>query len=308
VVQPGDASPSLLPAPDRPALPECHSGGFGHVRHKETGEVIFFPVTCGTWGCFGCSQRKLGRLFAQALAGEPTKRAMFSTLPDPTRSRIEAIRWVRKKFALLTKRIRRQWTPFEYFAVPEFTKQGAIHLHLLLRCPFIVQDWLSRQWEQLTGAKVVWIKPILKTHSAALHAVKYCLKTAVEISQGTPGFRAVTMSQGYLPDDWHSKDAADSDYEFLGFCSLPGPAFFDLLERFGFEAVPASSNKRGLTLRSRGPPNRDALQQALAFGSSGARQLAATILVAVLSPSAPGVSAEQLRDEIDFLADTRTQF
>ncbi|MBA7545992.1 hypothetical protein ES705_38374 [subsurface metagenome] len=291
-----------------PALPECFEGGWGSVLPKETDELTFFPVTCGTWACGGCAQRKLARLTAQAHAGKPNKRLMLSTLPDNFRSRIERVRRFRKHLALLVKRIRRAWGPFEYFAPVELTQRAAAHTHILARCGFIDQDWLSRNWEQISGAKVIWIKPIKKEASAVLHAVKYCLKMAAEISQGTPGFRPVTMSAGYLPDDWHPKDAADSDFEFVAFFRLPGPAFYDALERFGFEAVPSTSLQGGLVLRARGPPNWEALDLARCFGSAGARKLAAILLCTVLRPSAHRVPIEQLRDEIDFTGDNRTQF
>jgi len=288
-----------------PALPQCFEGGWGSVRPKDTGDLILFPITCSTWACGDCAQRKLDRLIAQAFAGQPTKRFMLTTLPDPSRSFVEGVRRHRRNVAKLVKRIRRVWGPFEYFVAVEPTKQGAPHFHGLARSEFVDQAWLSRNWKQITGAEVVWILAIKKERSAVHHAVKYCLKTAAEVSQGSPGFRPVTMSGSWLPDDWHAKDAADSDFEFLGFFRLSGPGFFDALDRFGFEAVPSPAMQGGLLLRARGPPNRDALDQSLHFGSSGERKLAALLLCTVLRPGARRVSAEQLRDEIDFSGDPR---
>ena len=303
------AGTSVSPRPtSSPALPQCFEDGWGFVRHKETAEILAFPITCGRWDCPDCAQRKLARLTAQAFAGEPNKEFMLTTLPDSSRSRIEAVRHYRPKVALLVKRIRRTWGPFEYFVTVEFTKRGAVHFHGLARTGYIAQAWLSRNWKQLTGAEVVWIKAIKKEASAVLHAVKYCLKTAAEVSQATPGFRPVTMSGSWLPDDWHAKDAADSDFEFVGFLRLAGPDFYGALDAFGFEAVPSPSLQGGLVLRARGPPDREALDQARCFGSSGRRKLAALLLCTVLRPQARRVPIEQLRDEMDFTGDPRTQF
>ncbi|GAI76065.1 unnamed protein product, partial [marine sediment metagenome] len=95
-------------------MPECFENGWGSVRPKDTGDLVIFPITCSTWACGDCAQRKLDRLIAQAFAGQPTKRFMLTTLPDPSRSFVEGVRRHRKNVAKLVKRIRRVWGPFEY--------------------------------------------------------------------------------------------------------------------------------------------------------------------------------------------------
>lgn len=78
----------------------------------------------------------------------------------------------------LFKRIRRRWPQahVEYFLVWERTKRGWPHAHLLLRAPFIPQKWLSRVWEELTGAPVVDIRAIHDSGQIVSYIAKYLSK------------------------------------------------------------------------------------------------------------------------------------
>lgn len=78
----------------------------------------------------------------------------------------------------LFKRIRRRWPDarIEYFLVWERTKRGWPHAHLLLRAPFIPQKWLSRVWEELTGAPVVDIRQVHQSQQVVSYIAKYLSK------------------------------------------------------------------------------------------------------------------------------------
>lgn len=80
-----------------------------------------------------------------------------------------------KDFEKLKKRIRRKFGRFEYIAVKEHTKEGLTHLHLVYRGHFMSQRWLSDTWNELHGAKIVWIAK-LYTWKLAKHLAKYFIK------------------------------------------------------------------------------------------------------------------------------------
>jgi len=78
----------------------------------------------------------------------------------------------------LFKRIRRRWpqAKVEYFLVWETTKKGWPHAHLLLQAPFIPQAWLSRAWEQLTGAPIIDIRAVHQSADVVSYIAKYLSK------------------------------------------------------------------------------------------------------------------------------------
>jgi len=81
-------------------------------------------------------------------------------------------------FEVLKKRIRRKFGRFEYVAVKEHTKEGLVHLHLVYRGRFMSQKWLSETWEEVHGAKIVWIAR-LYTWKLAKHLARYFVKEGV---------------------------------------------------------------------------------------------------------------------------------
>jgi hypothetical protein len=79
---------------------------------------------------------------------------------------------------IIVKRAKRQLklTQLEYLAVFEKTKRGEPHLHILARCGYIPQRWLSEQMREITGAPVVWIEAVTSEKQAARYVAKYCAK------------------------------------------------------------------------------------------------------------------------------------
>lgn len=71
----------------------------------------------------------------------------------------------------LTKRIRREYSLFEYFRVNEF-KNDIYHSHLACRTQYIPQDELSISWEAVSGNPVTYIKSIHNKRQAS-YFLKY---------------------------------------------------------------------------------------------------------------------------------------
>jgi len=57
-------------------------------------------------------------------------------------------------------RLKRRHLLTGYIRVPEYTKSGLQHLHIIFRGSYIDQAYLSALWHQLHGAKVVDIRAI----------------------------------------------------------------------------------------------------------------------------------------------------
>jgi hypothetical protein len=85
---------------------------------------------------------------------------------------------IHRSFDRLRKRIRRLYGRFEYCCIKEHTKEGLEHLHLVYRGKFIPQKWLSDTWNDIHGAKIVWIAQ-LYTWKLAKHLGRYFIKEGV---------------------------------------------------------------------------------------------------------------------------------
>ena len=90
---------------------------------------------------------------------------------------------VHRSFRTFVKRVRRAFQRFEYIATKEFTKGGLVHLHVLYRGRFIPQRRLSELWEEVHGAKIVFIRlvkasRVRETKKSCAYVVKYCEKVA----------------------------------------------------------------------------------------------------------------------------------
>ena len=60
-----------------------------------------------------------------------------------------------------------------YLCVFEATKRGEPHLHILARCKWMDQRWLSAQMADLIGSPIVYIRRVRSTDHAAHYVTKY---------------------------------------------------------------------------------------------------------------------------------------
>jgi len=94
--------------------------------------------------------------------------------PDPDQAFLTLSEAVNKLF----KRIRR-YRPAaqtEFFLVWERTKAGWPHAHVLLRAPFLPQQWLSDQWRGLVSSPIIDIRAVSDARAAASYIAKYLSK------------------------------------------------------------------------------------------------------------------------------------
>lgn len=153
-------------------------GAWAVVGTADDGTVVVHPLYCKSWNCRRCAHVNKRRLLRR-LEGVESTTFMTLTCNNKLWGNPGAA-WVSMSIAVnhLLKRMRRQWpsAELEYFLVWEKTKQGWPHAHLLLRAPFIPQDWLSRHWEELTGAPIVDIRQVHTPVQAMNYIAKYLAK------------------------------------------------------------------------------------------------------------------------------------
>ena len=60
-------------------------------------------------------------------------------------------------FRKFVKRVRRKYGRFEYIVARELTQSGLVHLHIVYKGAYMSQTWLSRVWDELNNAKIVYV-------------------------------------------------------------------------------------------------------------------------------------------------------
>lgn len=158
-----------------------------------------FPAPCNRWECPECGEYKKSVLYHR-LRGHKGQRFMTLTC-NPARYATpnEAYRSMSLSFTSLVKRVRRKYPAkrFEYVMVWEQTRKGWPHLHVLVSGPWIEQAWLSRQWDDLTGAAIVDIRYVRSGVKTASYLSKYLTKEL----RAPRGHHRWRKSFDYFPDD-----------------------------------------------------------------------------------------------------------
>lgn len=168
-------------------------------------------LKCRSWQCDICRPDRARQLIAQAIKGKANKFITLTvsdaTAPEPVercqklvacwrrlRAEIAAnlslrpdLRWLdpasiagRAVAPLLRKAMRDKTTmrrhSVEFLAVVEAQKNGNPHLHIMARCPYVPQSWLSARTAALIAAPVVDIRDVKETRKLANYVAKYCGK------------------------------------------------------------------------------------------------------------------------------------
>ena len=181
------------------------------LRKRDVDPEEYLPLPCRSWRCQYCAPQRRRQLMAQAASGNPNKLLTLTVnvavgespahrrdlLHDAWKRLVKQIlrqfalpperRWHLERGAragarqaailhLTRKTAQAEIRQLPYFAFLERTRRGEPHLHILLRCPFIPQDWLSERMANLMGSPVVWIEAIKGTAHAVAYVTKYVTK------------------------------------------------------------------------------------------------------------------------------------
>jgi len=99
-------------------------------------------------------QRTMSGIEFHRVRGHSLKFLTLTSAPASSPDRIH------RAFSCLVKRIRRIFGSFEYICTRELTKSGLVHLHLIFSGAWIHQHWVSRIWNELHGAPIVFIEKV----------------------------------------------------------------------------------------------------------------------------------------------------
>ncbi len=152
-------------------------------------------LPCKTWGCRVCSVQKIKALSLAVQAAKPNRLLTLTIDPALHLSPAEAWKTTRKKVPLLVRKLRTKFGEVEYLRVTEVTKAGWPHYHLLVRSGYLPHSVVKSIWSEMTGARIVDLRQVLKSFSAYKYLVKYLSKLhKLEWTE-----RHVSLSRGFAP-------------------------------------------------------------------------------------------------------------
>lgn len=119
----------------------------------------YLPMACRRWVCPACRKRRVAELIPELTANLDQSRREGQTLKFLTltwsstdlAARSDELGRKRRArdLAHLVQGIRRKGLQMEYLKVPELHRSGAVHLHLVVRMPYIRQAELSEAWRRV---------------------------------------------------------------------------------------------------------------------------------------------------------------
>jgi len=139
------------------------------------GAIRAITLRCRCWSCDWCLPMRKARLVKDVAAGKPTKLLTLTTRVVEGADPVAEARRQGDAWARLWRLIRKRYPDHElaFFIVREAHKSGWPHIHVALRTPFISWEWLTGQWEALTGSPGIDIRAIYNSADAAKYLAKY---------------------------------------------------------------------------------------------------------------------------------------
>lgn len=172
-----------------------------------TDKTYIFPLVCRRWDCEKCGPIKRYITAQKMQSGCPDKFITLTFKARPGFTPQDVLDLMKAAWPKLVKCIRREFGSFEYGLGWELHKSGSPHAHILARCGYIPQRWLSAQCDRLLGSPVVDIRKVKNPAHAARYVTKYILKNAAATSLFLGRRRLIQFSRHYLPPRDHSADA-----------------------------------------------------------------------------------------------------
>ncbi|HDZ44103.1 MAG TPA: hypothetical protein ENH80_09195 [Phycisphaerae bacterium] len=171
---------------------------------KEFKLTTVIPLRCRCWHCDECRPLRTYQLVSDAKRGDPdlfitlTSRRRPGLTPDEA-AVLLAHAWRKVRAAYL-----RVHGPLslEFLAVFERTKKGWPHIHIVARCHWLDQKWLSHQMDALIGSPVVDVRRVHGKSKVAAYISKYISKNPERFI----GVKRYWRSKNYLmaPTRWAS--------------------------------------------------------------------------------------------------------
>lgn len=149
------------------------------VVKREPHRAIVAPLRCKRWQCEFCRPMRKRWLRRDVRKGHPirfltlTIRAGSQETPDHA-ARALALQWRN-----MWRAIKRMFPGKDvaFLCVFERTKKGWPHLHIVLRTPYIEQQWFKKRMQEALDSPVVDIRKIGDIRKAANYVAKYVAKS-----------------------------------------------------------------------------------------------------------------------------------
>ena len=174
---------------------------------REFRSATVLPLKCKCWTCDECRPGRTRRLVEEAKSGAPT---IFITLTSKRRASLTASE-AAVLLAHAWRQVRREYLrehgkkSLAFLAVFEATKRGWPHLHIVARCKWLSQRWLSNRMRDLHDSPVVDVRRVHGTSKIAAYISKYIGKNPHRFA----GVKRYWRSLDYLfpappddPDNW----------------------------------------------------------------------------------------------------------
>ncbi|KKL76220.1 hypothetical protein LCGC14_2047050 [marine sediment metagenome] len=172
------------------------------IVKNEKDRITFYPLRCRCWHCPECHAARTARLIDEAKQGKPnifitlTSRRRPNWTPDYAARRLAvAFRIIRAEYLRAHGK-----SSFPFLCVFEKTKRGWPHLHIVGRCKWLDQKWLSNRMRQLTDSPIVDVRRISNLGKITNYITKYIGKDPSKFE----GTKRYWRSQDYLrpsPDE-----------------------------------------------------------------------------------------------------------
>jgi len=135
-------------------------------------------LPCRSWGCPECAEQRKKQLAALAMAGRATKFLTFTVDPAKCHTRDDGARRLRKAWAQLRRVLeeRHGYARIQFLAVYEQHESGWPHLHVLARCEYIDQAWLSAFMADHGAGPICDIRDCSSRRALANYVTKYVAK------------------------------------------------------------------------------------------------------------------------------------
>jgi Zn finger protein HypA/HybF involved in hydrogenase expression len=152
----------------------------------DCGAAPAFPITCDHRLCPDCAARRAAILIdehSDILKQIRYPKVLMLTFPSVAHLDKAYIKWARNCFTRLRRRkvFRSCWGGIYSFEATYTEGVGwHLHIHALIASGYIKQADLSREWEKITGCRIVWIEAVKGKDKwdAVKEVVKYPAKTA----------------------------------------------------------------------------------------------------------------------------------
>lgn len=238
-------SGGIRPAAGWLATPEYQCSRI-ELQVAKDGRVWRMPLPCRTWGCPRCARKLRHGVMSLAASGRPNRMLTLTCAPlaepDPSKARDllhktwRALRLkIAREFAKPASerwhvaapggRRRRPGVPtghsgptarsapaaLPYFAVVEKHKSGRPHLHILLRCEFIPQRWISGEMARRAQSPICDIRKVANTKVAASYVAKYIGKAPAKFGNS----RAYWYTRNWAPPVADEEPEATTQVSFF---------------------------------------------------------------------------------------------